>query len=356
MTKRKSFPIRSVVLWILAALILPYLSACSKTPPEGLVRNLTWALGAPLPTASDYAGEDGAGCEYTFVGNPYAKIRSGENEVSLLVRRPNGKKVELNATLTLVEDHESPKLTGVSNLEAFLNTPISLYWDGITVSDNCDGAISKQVDVSGVDYSRTGVYEIVYTVSDQVGNQNSYKALVEVVDRIITAEMLYEKLDVQIRNLGLLGIPALEQCKKIYSFVNDRATIYYGGESNDPARISWVREAYLALETGEGDCYTYFALSKAFFERLGIQNLDVQRLPGMTEETHYWSMVNIGTEADPHWYHFDATRLKEPYYSCGILTDEQVQFYSNHIRDHFYYYDTSRYPATDTAKVAEPVS
>lgn len=356
MTKRKSFGIRSAVVWILAALILPCFGGCSKTPPEGLVRDLTWALGAPLPIASDFAGENGEGFEYTFVEDPYARIQSGANPILLRVRQPNGKKIELNATLTLVEDHESPKLTGVRNLETFLNTPISLYWDGISISDNCDGPITKQVDLSRVDYSKTGVYEIVYTVSDQVGNQSSYTALVEVVDRIITAEMLYEKLDVQIQNLGLIGLPILEQCKKIYSFVNDSSTIHYKGVSNDPARIGWVREAYLALETGEGDCYTYFALSKAFFERLGIQNLDVQRLPGMTEDTHYWSMVNIGSENAPRWYHFDATRLKEPIYSSGILTDAQIQYYSECIRPYFYFYDTSKYPSTDTAEVSERIS
>lgn len=351
MMKRKLFGIRWIVVGILATLFFPCLVSCfSKTSSDHLVRNLTWALDAPLPVASDFAGEDGEGCEYSFVKEP--DFQSGKNQIVLRIRQPNGKTSKRNATLTLVEDREAPQLTGVHNLEAFLNTPISLYWEGISVSDNCDGPISKQVDLSRLDYSRTGVYEIVYIVTDQVGNQNRYTALVEVVDRLITAEMLYEKLDVQIQNLGLQGLSVLNQCRRIYSFVNDSSTIHYKGVSNDPGRISWVREAYLALENGEGDCYTYFALSKAFFERLGIQNLDVQRLPGMTEDTHYWSMVNIGTETAPRWYHFDATRLKEPIYTSGILTDAQVQYYSENTRPYFYWYDTSKYPATDTVEVS----
>ena len=116
--------------------------------------------------------------------------------------------------------------------------------------------------------------------------------------------------------------------------------------------MSWVREAYLALQSKKGDCYTYYALSKAFFERLGIENRDLQRTPGLTKDTHYWLMVNIGGEDDAaKWYHFDATRLMEKIYDGGILTDAQVRYYSENIRPNFYAYDAGNYPASETAEV-----
>ena len=108
--------------------------------------------------------------------------------------------------------------------------------------------------------------------------------------------------------------------------------------------------------SGSGDCYSYFAAAKAFLEYLGIENMDIQRLPGYTTDTHYWSLVNIGTEGNPRWYHFDCTRLRAEYNHSGcLLTDSQVDAY-NRVRANFYKYDRSEYPATDTRIITETPS
>ena len=65
-----------------------------------------------------------------------------------------------------------------------------------------------------------------------------------------------------------------DQVKKIFAYVNsptlskNEANIVFTNESNTD-RSDWMREAYLTLQKGSGDCYSYFAVSKAFFEYFG---------------------------------------------------------------------------------------
>ena len=99
-------------------------------------------------------------------------------------------------------------------------------------------------------------------------------------------------------------------------------------------------------------------------ERVGIENMDVERLPElaiMVNERHYWSLVNIGTETEPKWYHFDACHLNDIGRPWGFLmTDEQLITYSearenkNGISGYFYSYDTSLYPARATEIITYP--
>ena len=92
-------------------------------------------------------------------------------------------------------------------------------------------------------------------------------------------------------------------------------------------------------------------------ERLGIQNMDVQRDPtiaAMVNERHYWSLVNIGSEDAPQWYHFDSCRINDLSRPWGFLmTDSQLIQYSekrekNGISGYFYVYDKAGYPSTST--------
>ena len=63
----------------------------------------------------------------------------------------------------------------------------------------------------------------------------------------------------------------------------------------------------LSMSDMEGDCYSYYAVSKAFFEYYGIENCGMQRNSTKKElsGTHYWNIVKV----EGGWYYFDATRL-----------------------------------------------
>ena len=109
-----------------------------------------------------------------------------------------------------------------------------------------------------------------------------------------------------------------------------------------------VRIAYESLSNGTGDCYAYDSVAIAFLSRLGVEYKEIQRTPGLTSDTHYWLLVNIGTKTSPRWYHYDCTRLRAEYNHSGcLLTDKQVRAYSK-VRANFYAYDTGKYPASST--------
>ena len=56
----------------------------------------------------------------------------------------------------------------------------------------------------------------------------------------------------------------------------------------------------------KGDCYSFYAVSKAFFEYFEIENAGIQRSADSSESgTHYWNIVKV----EEGWYYFDATRL-----------------------------------------------
>ena len=116
-----------------------------------------------------------------------------------------------------------------------------------------------------------------------------------------------------------------------------------------------MREAYLALQNGSGDCYSYFAVSKAFFEYFGIENLDIERSKGVTTQsgTHFWSMVNIGTEKAPQWYYYDATRLAKPHRTGSgcLFTEEQLNDYNTNINKGFLTFDHTGYPETSAKTI-----
>ncbi len=326
----------------LSALLL--FSGCADRRAElPKAKNLMWAIGATLPEAEDFFEELDAGATVEFADeNPYSNLDSGENQISLIYRPQKGRRRKLNATLTLVDDREKPVISGTRDLMAYVGDTAVAYYSGVAVSDNCDGALTLRADYSAVDLMQEGVYPVTYFATDHVGNISVSEIYLHVYKEEITLEMLNAKIDATIAEEGWMYLSKEEQAKAIFWYVHKISYI----DTSD--KTDWIREAYLCHETNKGDCFSYFALSKAFFERLGIENLDIQRLPGFTDDTHYWSMINIANAGEaPRWYHYDATRVKDVSYSSALLTDAQVNAF-NEIKPYFYYYDTSKYPASAT--------
>ncbi len=329
-------------------LCLLAVTACVTQPntPLPQIRELTYGVGAPLPQAEDFfaaALPDGYRAEFA---DEYSFSHTGSYSIRILVSDSRGKKIEFETEFTLVIDHEPPEISGLHDLSVYIGDGVS-YRSGVTVSDNCDGEIKLFVDSYAVDLSQEGSYPVFYTAVDAAGNQTVKEITVYVYREAVTEEMLYALLDPIIANNIPTYASTEEQVRAVYDYV-------YYSISYDPVsdKSDWVRAAYEGLRSGEGDCFTYFALSKAFFERLGIENIDVKRSEGIVDERHYWSMVNIGSKAAPQWYHFDATRLSGIQHSGCLLTDLQVQAYTRQrydgqgINGYFYAYDQTKYPAS----------
>ena len=137
----------------------------------------------------------------------------------------------------------------------------------------------------------------------------------------------------------------LEQAKAVFLYVHNN--IRYVGKAD---KEDWVNGAYVGLTTQKGDCFTYYAVSRALLDALGIDNLPVERVGGKT--LHFWNLVNCGDG----WYHFDATprSSKMPYFVSFMFTDEEAANYTAQAGRNYYSFDGSLYPERAGGAAEEP--
>jgi len=238
-------------------------------------------------------------------------------------------------------DTEGPVLDGIRDILVYAGDAVS-YRSGITVTDNLDKGPNLEIDSSQVDLSTPGEYRVIYTATDDAGNQTVRTAMVTVLPKekgYVDLETIYDAADKVLKDLFWDGITPKEQVGVIYTWAHEN--ISYGGHSD---RGDWRQTAYTTLSQRKGDCYGYFAVTKLFFERLGIPNLDVVKVKDSEKDSsHYWSMVSL--DGGNTYYHFDATpRIGQTVDFC-LITDKELDAYSednngSHNRD------KQLYPAT----------
>ena len=336
-------------LFLLFLLILPTIVSCgdSSKDVDAEFRDLSWAIGAGEPDAEDFVVfmEEGADVEFA---KKYDFDEEGQYLITLVYTSPKGKKTRHEVALSMIRDKEPPVIVGAEDLVSYLGEGIA-YRTGVTVTDNCGGTLTLDVDSSAVDSKQAGIYPVIYVATDASGNQSSVTVNLQIYEERITKEMLFAALEPVVKkNIPTAGSIEM-QARAVYNYVNLHVNYTAYSDKSD-----WIRAAYDGLRKGEGDCFTYFSLSKAFFEYLGFENMDVQRTPGLVQERHYWNLVNIGTAENPAWYHFDACRLLGAHHEGCLLTDLQVGAYTKMRVDdagetnYFYAYDRSKYPASAT--------
>lgn len=330
-----------IILSVLCGILVGCKEEESTEAPE--FRNLLWAINTVLPTAQDFVVSLPDEATVKFA-EEYVFQSIGSYEIVLIVTDGRGKENQYTVNFELIDDKENPQISGATDISTYVGDGIS-YRSGVTVSDNCDGKVILDIDSSAVDNMTEGVYPVTYTATDAAGNSSTVEISVYVYRERVTLDDLYAMLDpIIISRIPISGSVEM-QAREVYTYVYNHIDYDSYSDKND-----WVRAAYEGLRTGKGDCYTYFALSKAFFERLGIQNMNIQRTSGIVDERHYWNFINIGTVDSPRWYHFDACRLSGIQHSGCLLTDLQVDAYTrqrvdeNGIKNYFYAYNKSDYP------------
>ena len=316
--------------------------------PLGTVKPLFWGLGTTMPKAEDFFTEiiDATAVTATYLGeNKYTEMTS--YPVRILLTDLGGNKTEYETTVTLVRDTTPPVVTK-QELSGCVGYGIA-YGTGVKVSDDCCGEITVTWDASEVDTNTPGQYPVYYTVTDASGNVSKIESTIYIYKEEITPEMLYVRIDEILDEIVTPDMSIEARVRAVYQYVYGHVS--YSGMSD---KSDWMREAYQSLVSGSGDCFSYFALSKAFFTRLGIPNLDIQRTMGLTPDRHYWNMVNIGTKDAPRWYYYDATHLNSAdtgvSFSGALLTETQISAY-NKVRAHFYAFDHTDYPEAETEEI-----
>ena len=193
------------------------------------------------------------------------------------------------------------------------------YKKYVIVTDNKDSDPLLEVDASAVNASKPGTYTVRYRATDSAGNQTYYSLTYIVKSKAYSKDKLNSKIASFANSLGITkNMSKEEQIKRIYGFVND--VIGFNDKSNivkinrDNWKQDWIEEAILTLEGYEegdckGDCYSYYSVSKAFFEYFGIKNIGLRRDKSLDKNhgTHFWHIVDVG---NGKWYYYDATNLK----------------------------------------------
>lgn len=319
-----------------------HLKVVDNTAPIVTPRHVYYAVGTSQPRAEDFIASIKEADEYTayFVGDVPSLDAIGDYDVQFAVKDKSGNVSKTyTSLLSVIYDTEAPKFLKVPELSAYIGEAVA-YRKGLEVLDNCGGEITVEVDSSGVDMTTPGDYMVTYYAVDSQGNASMAQTVLHVYDSAVTEKMLYEQMDAVIARIITDSMTAEEKCRAVYEYV--QGAISYVSDSD---KSDMVRAAYDSLfVTGTGDCFNYHAATVLFMKRLGIPCLEIQRTEGASEGTHYWCMVNIGTEASPRWYHLDTTRLRADYNHSGcLLTDKQVGAY-NRVRQGFYAYNKSAYP------------
>lgn len=271
-------------------------------------------------------------------------------------------------------DTEGPVFSGLHDIEVEVGATIS-YREGVSAEDAVDGPVAFQVDADEVDLNKAGVYTVTYFAVDAAGNQTGEFITVTVTqpesadpddpdnpggeNNTGTTEDFSHvtQADVDALADGILakitnhGMTQKQKAKAIFDYVY--SNIKYTGNSD---KSSWIVGAYVGFTRGRGDCYNYFACSKALLTRAGIPNVDLQRVGGNSR--HYWQLVNVGDG----WYHFDACWLPRGYpLNAFLMTEEQVRAYTKQFADdglykNYYTYDYDSCPVEVVGTPADDAS
>ncbi len=320
------------------------LTVRDRKRPVVTTKHVYYAKGVSTPNALDFINTIEEADEYTayFTCDLPDLTQIGDYDITFRVKDASGNTTkELHSLLTVIEDTQAPVFVKTPELSAYVGEAIA-YRKGLVVQDNCGGDVPIEVDSSGVDPTTPGDYEVRFAATDASGNTAWATTVIHIYENQVTEDQLYEKLDAVIADIITPDMDKEAQMRAVYRYVYDHIAYIPDSDKSD-----WVRAAHDGLfMTGAGDCYNYFAASIAFCRRLGIDYREIQRTPGAAEGTHYWIMVNIGTNEEPRWYHFDCTHLRASYSHSGcLLTDTQIRAF-NRFRAGFYAYDASAYPAS----------
>ncbi len=277
---------------------------------------------------------------------------SGRVDVVLILTDAYGNSTRYNSYFTVLNDKVAPEITKYpESLE--VDTGANVLWRAAVEATDDSGEVELSLDVSAADLNVPGIYTVDIVARDAAGNETRRSVRLIVNDGSITDEMLRDVIAGLEKNLLIKSTMTNEE--KVYAvfrFVYD--SMKY---SNTSSHIDWKSEAYHALSGAfNGDCFTYCAASYAIFRYLGFDVRIVERAESAKIEgtgTHFWVLVNIGTEGNPQWYHFDATPQRSPYnLATYLMTDAQLEAYTRWRNaeklENYYTYDKEKYPAVAT--------
>lgn len=236
-------------------------------------------------------------------------------------------------------DTQGPVISGVQALTVSVGETLS-YRTGVAATDDRDGTVMLQVDSSAVNLSVPGEYQVIYSAEDSAGNRTEVTTTVVVTEpdpdsessepkaRQVSLMEVIDKADQVLETIIKDGMSQREKAWAIFNYVANN--VRYVGTSD---KSSWIIGAYDGLTTGRGDCFNYYACSKALLTRAGIPIVELQRAD--RNARHYWVLADVGQG----YYHFDPCPHPDGYpLTCFLLTETEVRQYTVDMAAHSNYY------------------
>lgn len=274
---------------------------------------------------------------------------SGRVDVNIVLTDAHGNKTVYSTYFEVMSDTKAPEILKAPDaLE--VDTGATIIWRASVEAADDSGKVQLDLDTTGADLNTPGVYTVEIVARDDAGNETRRKVKLTVHDGSITESMLFDVIKKIEKDLLITSkMNAEEKVYSVFRYVYDNMKY-----SNTSAHIDWKQEAYVTLNGGfTGDCFTYCATSYAILKYLGFDVHIVERAESAKIEgtgTHFWVLVNIGSEAEPKWYHFDATPQRSPYnLATYLMTDAQLEAYTKWRNDtykleNYYTYDVEKFP------------
>lgn len=241
----------------------------------------------------------------------------------------------------VMADQTPPEIIGVLDREIIMGGTVS-YYDGVTICDDTDPAPSLEVDSTGVDVNTPGCYFITYIATDASGNQKRMAATVTVKplpEESTEAALANQLADNILSQIITEDMTTRQQVRAIYDWARTNVKYQNGLEHED-----WYQAAYVAMYQGKADCFGFFGATKLMFQRLGIPNIDVEKVPPYEGASmHYWSLVSV--DGGKNYYHFDSTPRRNQTEDFCLVTDDFLDNYSRQ-HDDSHNRDKTLYPST----------
>lgn len=305
------------------------LKVVDTTMPKGTaVSKVIWKGEELNPSDLVENIEDNTEVTVTFKNAPDLE-KAGEQEAVLLLTDKGGNVLELSSMVTIKEDTEPPVITGAVNQRVYVGDTIA-YRKNVSVTDNRDEEVELKIDSSNVNLSKVGDYTAVYSAVDSSGNLATKNVTVTVIEKTVSEEQVFEQADRILASITNDSMSKKEKAIAIYKWI--RSNIGYRAL---PSSGDWLMSANEGFTKKSGDCYIYYAVSRALLTRADIDNIEILR----TDKGHYWNMVNYGEG----WYHFDTTPRSAGGDFC-LVTDSYLEAYN--AKHHSHFWDKSLYPAT----------
>jgi hypothetical protein len=244
-----------------------------------------------------------------------------------------------DAKLHITLNTAPPVITGTNPIISRLGNPI-VYRTGVTAHDNFGRALELQVDSSNVDPHAEGEYIVIFYAVDLTGLRSEVRETVRILN--VDVDYVHGHIDATLSDIVTDNMTQLEKVRAIHTWVI--TNISYAAGATDPGTA--YADAYRALRDRQGNCFKFYAISELMLTRAGIENMQINRIPG-TPTRHRWSLVNPDGLG---WHHFDTTPTRLGLGSeTAFFTDTQAREFTQRFvefngTENFYTYNPALYP------------